>query len=483
MNKLKFILLFSLLIGIFFISCDKHVFTGSTETTEIESGKIYINSNPNGMKIFFDNKNMSVVTPDTLFYLQTGEHKITLKHELYLDTTFTADIDPSSVNSYIIDLTKNPKFYATLDCYTNPDFSKIYLNDNYTGLKTPSTLHHLLPGKYMVKFEKDMCRSDSVFVSLKSNDDLIVSTILEDTTIAVTYRKKNSQITSDVITKVVVDNQNNKWIGTGDAGLLKFDGKKFTSYKNAGVFHNLHVSDILIDSKNRIWVGTVQGLNMLEGDVWQSFDSNLPSLNVTALAEDKTGNIWIGTDNGLLEYNNSTFKLYNKENSGILDDNITAIAVSPINEIWVGTTVAQVQQLHDGKWIHHSFDNLAPPISHLVLALFFDNNGVLWCYLQGNPKDGTRSVTMKLDGSWNYGSLPLDYPVEVVSFNYHAGVIWVCLKTGLAKVAPNQFLVLYNSIKYGFYSKVCASSDVDLNEDIFVGTTGGGLIKIKKGYY
>ena len=90
---------------------------------------------------------------------------------------------------------------------------------------------------------------------------------------------------------------------------------------------------------------------------------------------------------------------------------------------------------------------------------------------------------MKLDGGWNYGSLPLDYPVEVVSFNYHAGVIWVCLKTGLAKVAPNQFLVLYNSIKYGFYTKVCASSDVDLNEDIFVGTTGGGLIKIKKGYY
>ena len=149
----------------------------------------------------------------------------------------------------------------------------------------------------------------------------------------------------------------------------------------------------------------------------------------------------------------------------------------------MGTTVAQVQQLHNGEWINHNFDNLAPPISHLVLALFFDANGTLWCYLQGNPKDGTRSVTMKYDNKWDYGSLPLDYPVEVVSFNYHDGVIWVCLKTGLVKLPSPHELILFNSIKYGFYSTLCTSSDVDLNDDIFVGTNGGGLIKIKKGYY
>ena len=114
MDKLKSILLISLFIGLFIFSCDKHVFTGIAESTEIESGKIYINSNPNGMKIFFDNKNMSVITPGTIIYLPAGEHKITLKHDLYFDTTFTVNIDYENTGIVLIDLTKNPKFFSTI---------------------------------------------------------------------------------------------------------------------------------------------------------------------------------------------------------------------------------------------------------------------------------------------------------------------------------------------------------------------------------
>ena len=130
-----------------FASCDKQVFTGTTASTEIESGKVYINSNPNGMKIFIDNRNMGVTTPDSVYYLSAGDHVVTLKHDLYLDTTMTITVSYTQVQNILVDLTRNPKFYSTVYCTSQPNASKIYLNGNDTGLKTPRRLTKRLPGK------------------------------------------------------------------------------------------------------------------------------------------------------------------------------------------------------------------------------------------------------------------------------------------------------------------------------------------------
>ena len=289
-----------------------------------------------------------------------------------------------------------------------------------------------------------------------------------------------------MISKVVVDKQNRKWIGTIDKGLISFDGKNWTTYENSVSLGSQHVTDILIDSKDRIWVATILGLSVFDGGIWSSFNSHLPSLNVSSLKEDKTGNIYIGTDKGLVKYDNSTFTLLNKATSGIRDDNITSIAISPSNQVWVGTVLANVQQYNqlNGTWIEHSLAILNPDISPYVTAVNFDPTGQIWAYFKGNPNDGTKSTTARNNGlGWLPSNLPLQFPVEIVSFYNHGDIMWVCTKQGLVKTYSPISATLFNTIDYSFYSKECNSVCIDQNEDVWIGTNGGGLIKIKNGNY
>ena len=61
---------------------------------------------------------------------------------------------------------------------------------------------------------------------------------------------------------------------------------------------NNHVLSILIDSENNKWIGTVNGLARLNDENWKIYNtqnSGIPSDYISALAEDNSGNIWVGT--------------------------------------------------------------------------------------------------------------------------------------------------------------------------------------------
>ncbi|TNE57405.1 MAG: hypothetical protein EP344_11145 [Bacteroidetes bacterium] len=71
---------------------------------------------------------------------------------------------------------------------------------------------------------------------------------------------------------------------------------------------------ILVDSKNRIWFGTVgEGLIVLENGKFRQFSEAAGQTlrSIYSIAEDSKGNIWIGTDgNGLFRYDGQSFRQY-----------------------------------------------------------------------------------------------------------------------------------------------------------------------------
>ena len=77
---------------------------------------------------------------------------------------------------------------------------------------------------------------------------------------------------------------------------------------NAGLSHN-QIHSITQDSKGFIWVGTMSGLNRLDGSNVKVFKysasqpHSLPDNNITLIAEDSMGTIWIASNNGLATYN------------------------------------------------------------------------------------------------------------------------------------------------------------------------------------
>jgi ligand-binding sensor domain-containing protein/DNA-binding response OmpR family regulator len=113
------------------------------------------------------------------------------------------------------------------------------------------------------------------------------------------------------------------WIGT-ENGLCKFDGYTFKTFTNkkgdSTSISNNYINALAEDTKGRIWVGTMDGLNVFDPNT-ENFtrfyhkDADHASLSnnkIWSLLADGYGRIWIGTDNGFNRFieKTHTFKNY-----------------------------------------------------------------------------------------------------------------------------------------------------------------------------
>jgi len=87
--------------------CDKTVSVSPPDKPP-PNGYIYIDSNPEGAHIYLDGKARRRKTPDSLNWLSTNTYTITLKKELYRDTSFVVNIVEGKRLNVFTDYTKNP---------------------------------------------------------------------------------------------------------------------------------------------------------------------------------------------------------------------------------------------------------------------------------------------------------------------------------------------------------------------------------------
>ena len=100
------------------------------------------------------------------------------------------------------------------------------------------------------------------------------------------------------IQTIEIDQSDNKWIGTYDDGLVKYDGTNWTVYNmaNSGLPSNA-VQCITADQSNNLWIG-VGYLVKFDGTNWTIYttsNSGLPKAEVSCISIDESGNKWIGT--------------------------------------------------------------------------------------------------------------------------------------------------------------------------------------------
>lgn len=98
------------------------------------------------------------------------------------------------------------------------------------------------------------------------------------------------------------------WFGTSASGVYRYDGilgeKKFEQISVDQGLADIGVTRLLLDSKQRLWAGTKNGLSQIDGNLLVSLGmrDGLPGARVTDLDELSEGVILVTTDSGAVIY-------------------------------------------------------------------------------------------------------------------------------------------------------------------------------------
>ena len=167
------------------------------------------------------------------------------------------------------------------------------------------------------------------------------------------------------------------WIGTLDAGLVRFDGRHFSTI---GVHQGLASEAVLAlaENKNAIWVGTTHGLNVVEdGRVARRFgvQNGLPSDEIRSLFSDSQGVMWVGTSAGIARFDGTAFSTV----SGAPQDPVSTIGEDRQGRILFSTEHGLFRI--EGGLVKEVVSEGMPLRS--VDAIYRDEDGLLWLGTNG----------------------------------------------------------------------------------------------------
>lgn len=272
------------------------------------------------------------------------------------------------------------------------------------------------------------------------------------------------------------------WLGTND-GVIRYDSKNFKRFihhsADSTSLLNDEVTSLITDHHNRIWVGTIKGLNLYNPKE-QSFihfkyfikkDSIIRG-KIYDLSLDKNGNIWIVDDfgTGLLDTVSHTLKLVHKRSK---TDTPSLLYFDKQNHGWLATKNGTVYQINPNS---NEIKTVIKGDGFLVSAILADNNQV-WV---GYVNNGLRlyNENGKLIKQYSYEKdCRWDIKNSIVRAikKDQSGTLWIGTYRGLF-MEKNGQLVHFPPEKYpNIPHNSIYSIFEDQEKGIWFGTWAGGL--------
>lgn len=285
-------------------------------------------------------------------------------------------------------------------------------------------------------------------------------------------------LSQSTVTSIFQDSNGFIWLGTSD-GLNKFDGQKFTVYKNNYKDPN-SLSDNWIfallkeDSNNNLWLFTADWkLNKfnLRSHKIKRYDLKLdkvsihqPLKQIYSFEEDAEKNLWISTNRGVFRYiaSKDTFKLYLPfplSESSTKNENITWSFKDAKGTLWFGSNLGlcKYNSREDNfDYYPENKSNPASLLSNYLVRMVSSPDTKTWAI----TKEG---ISLYNEKSNNFISFP--YPSAILSqkpgFRFktvladNTGNIWIGTNVGLIKFnVSTQAYQIYqqNSVKKGAIS-------------------------------
>lgn len=258
------------------------------------------------------------------------------------------------------------------------------------------------------------------------------------------------------------------------------------------------INCIFQDSDGIIWFGTQSGLNQYDGKNIRTFTNNpLDSTSIAnnwifSISEDKQQRLWIGTRNGLSVLNKKTEKFssfyHQPDNSFSIDDNAAySVLVDKRGNVWVKTrSVLNKYVPAENKFYRykHYTEYFSPSQSEINFPIMEDRNGKIWVGSKTgldffDPK--TNSFNKFFHESGDTTSITHNHITALLEDS--KGRIWVASENGLNlyREKTNNFEQLHfigSALHSGSFNNISSITE-DFQGNIWLGTQGGGLIRMQ----
>ena len=148
------------------------------------------------------------------------------------------------------------------------------------------------------------------------------------------------------------DSNGDKWFTSPLGGITHFDGVTFTNYNTSNGLLSQNVTSLLIDNQDNKWIGTDLGMSVLNTSNTSFFDHiemySLPpphdSINpVVDIAMDSYERIWIAiyvgylAEGGIAYWNGSQWEDFHVSD-GLAGPNVRGLAIDSQDNVWVATS-------------------------------------------------------------------------------------------------------------------------------------------------
>ena len=322
------------------------------------------------------------------------------------------------------------------------------------------------------------------------------------------YNTENSDLPENVIFSLEIDQEDVLWLGFWHMGLVRFDGSNWKKYQlSSAALPSNNVYAIEIDKWHNIWFGTYKGLAKFDGTNWEMYDeyTGLPNPFIYSLESDRYGNLWIGArrDLCLTKFDGHNWTVYDTVNtlSRIpAQTQVNVLKLDSQENLWIGTEYSGLMKFDGFNWTVYNMDN-SPLPSNIVSEITEDTEGNLWIgtrhvgFLtnEGEPVIWEGGLVKKTGDGWTvYDKNNSDLPCSsICSLVFDSeGVLWISTRDdldvvgeiyggGLTKFDGNGWhsYTIWNSpLTSNTIFDIC----IDEDENLWLGTCSGGLVKFNR---
>ncbi len=166
------------------------------------------------------------------------------------------------------------------------------------------------------------------------------------------------------------------WLGTLGNGVVRWDGRRFTSLTAADGLMNDFVTDICEARDGALWFATQEGASRWDGRRFTNFTAKdgLATNDVNAIAQGGDGTMWFTSDAGVSSWDGKKFKTWST-NEGLS----TVLAGDALTDrkghVWFSGRSALSRW--DGTNFHHLTPANGVPDAYII-TLFEDRDGRIW---------------------------------------------------------------------------------------------------------